>query len=139
MNARHWLKSAPTWGVVGVLLLAGAAQARDVQWSVAVNAPVAYPGNVRAVVSNGPGYYYQGPVIVQQPVLVQQSRRFYQVQPVVYEPERRCEPAPRWGWGSGWRRHHHRDDAYAYGDGRGDRRGDDDHGRHHGDRGRWHD
>ena len=146
MNARHGLTSLKTLGALGLILLAGVAQAGDVYWSVGVNAPLEGRGDVRAVVSNGAPYYYaQQPVIIRQPVLVRQPMPVYRVQPVVYQTERRCDEAPRRAWWHSRHHHHrhHREEVVAYRDDRGDGRAEfrdglAPRGRHEG-RGRWHD
>lgn len=73
-------------------LATGAAQARDVYWSVGINAPVAGVG-VGTVVSNVPhyGYHAAPPAYVQVP-----AYPVYQPAPVVYAPVPvvRYRPAP---------------------------------------------
>ncbi len=139
MNARHWLKVPTTLGALGLLLLAGAAQAGDVYWTVGVNAPLVRAGDVRAEFSNAPRYDSSRIMLVQQPIVIQQRAPVYQVQPVVYQS------APRWAHGHqaarwhGWHhRHDHRGgpDRYERGDRRDDHRGGGDQQRHER---RWHD
>ncbi|MFN6995165.1 MAG: hypothetical protein ACK4PH_13290 [Aquincola tertiaricarbonis] len=80
MSIRKTLTAA-TMVMAGVLA-AGAAQARDVYWSVGINAPVAGVG-VGTVISNAPhyGYHAAPPAYVQVP-----AYPVYQPAPVVYAP-----------------------------------------------------
>lgn len=97
--------------VLAGALGAGAAQARDVYWSVGIQAPVAGVG-VGTVVSNVPqyGYHAAPPAYVQVP-----AYPVYQPAPVVYAPvpvvRYRPLPPPRYvvvPQGHGHRHHHHR-------------------------------
>ncbi|MCR5865374.1 hypothetical protein [Aquincola sp. J276] len=80
MSIRKTLTAA-TMVMAGVLA-AGAAQARDVYWSVGINAPVAGVG-VGTVISNAPHYgnHAAPPAYVQVP-----AYPVYQPAPVVYAP-----------------------------------------------------
>jgi hypothetical protein len=78
-----------------LLAAAGAAQARDVQWSIGVHLPV-YPA-VMVGVSNAPVYpiYRPAPVmVVPQPVYVERPRVVYVPQPVYVR--QRVVYAPVW-------------------------------------------
>ncbi|URI10907.1 hypothetical protein MW290_18170 [Aquincola tertiaricarbonis] len=103
MSLRKTL-SAVTLLSAGVLA-AGAAQARDVYWSVGINAPVAGVG-VGTVISNAPparyyspppARYYAPPAVVYQPapVVAVPAYPVYQPAPVLYAPPvRYYRPAP---------------------------------------------
>ena len=91
------------------VLAAGAAQARDVYWSVGINAPVAGVG-VGTVISNAPPVrYYAPPAVVYQPAPVLYAPppppvRYYRPAPppaYVVVPQR----APRHWHGGRWADH----------------------------------
>lgn len=84
-------------------LACGSAQARDVYWSVGINAPLNGVGQVGTVVGN-----YPGPAVVYQPAYQPVYQPVYRPAPVVYYPA----PAvvyPAYGY-----RHHPRWDRRDY-------------------------
>lgn len=87
MSIRKTLTAASL--LMAGVLCAGAAQARDVYWSVGINAPVAGVG-VGTVISNAPSYGYQAPYVAVPAYPV------YQPAPVIYAPPpvRYYRPAP---------------------------------------------
>lgn len=109
----------------GGLLAAGAAQARDVYWSIGINAPVAGVG-VGTVISNAPAY----------PVAVMPAYPMYAPAPVVMVPPPviAYRPAPRYvavpvyphrhGHGRWARERWERDRDGRWDDRRGHRHGD---------------
>ena len=111
----------------GGLMLASAAHAGGVYFSVNVDAPLVPIGRVATVVTNAPAYGYGQPVYVQPaaPVYYQPAPQVYyrpappvyvQPAPVVYRPAPVVVPAPvvyepRWGWDDRHHHHHHDDDG----------------------------
>ena len=94
-----------TLALAGGLAAAGA-QARDVYWSIGIQAPLHYGGTVGTVISNGP-VYHSAPVYYPQPVYydavpVYYPQPVYRPAPVVYAPypvyyqPRRVVYAPVW-------------------------------------------
>ena len=92
--------------VAATLVLAAAgAQARDVYWSVGINAPLQPGFSVGTVISNAPVYrpapvIYSEPVYYAEPVYVLPA-------PVLYVPQRMYVPQPQ-GYAPVWARHGHR-------------------------------
>ena len=98
--------------VAATLVLAAAgAQARDVYWSVGINAPLQPGVSVGTVISNAPLYrpapviysepaYYQEPMYYPEPVYVRPA-------PVFYVPQRVYVPQPV-AYAPVWVRHGHR-------------------------------
>ncbi len=117
MNKSIWAGLA-----LAAALASGAVQARDIYWSVDIQAPVYPAGSIGTSISNAPRAYYAAPVVfvpqpvyyvpapvayVPQPVYVPQ-RVVYRQYPVVY-------PAYAYGphkvkWQHGKHRGHHHDD-----------------------------
>lgn len=99
----------------GIALAAAGAQARDVTWSIGINAPL-HPGvSIGTVISNAPVYrpapvVYAEPVYVPAPVYVRHAPVVYMPQPV-YAPQRVVYVPARVarGHGHGHWRHKHRD------------------------------
>jgi hypothetical protein len=115
--------------LLAVGLASTSAHAKDVYWSVGVNAPLDGVGHIGTVVSNYPS---RGPVVVQSPdyypvyqPVYQQPVRVYRPAPVVYYPAPVVYEPYRY-------RHHPRWDRRDY------RRGEwrDDRGGHHHHHGR---
>ena len=96
-----------------LVLAAAGAQARDVYWSVGINAPIQPGVSVGTVFSNAPVYQLA-------PVFYQPAPVYYQPAPVVYLPQPYYAPrrvvygtgwyAPRHGHGHGSDRGHWRHD-----------------------------
>ncbi|MBT9502463.1 MAG: hypothetical protein IV092_14565 [Burkholderiaceae bacterium] len=88
--------------VLAAGLACGSAQARDVYWSVGINAPLNGVGHVGTVVGN-----YPGQAVVYQPAYqpVYQPVYQYRPAPVVYYPAPVVYPA----YGHGHRHHPHWD------------------------------
>lgn len=114
----NFIRTSRRWWVSGALALAawgavGAAQARDVYWSVGVGAPGA-----AVVVGNAP-VYVAPPVVVQAPRYYQPAPAYYAPEPVYYaprpvyygpQPVYRMQAPPRWverGHRHGGPRHDH--------------------------------
>jgi hypothetical protein len=99
-----------------LVLAAVGAQARDVFWSVGINAPIQPGVSFGTVFSNAPHYqpapvYYQpAPVVYVEPV-------YYQPAPLVYLPQPYYAPR-RVVYGTGWYAPRH-----GHGHGRGNDRG----------------
>ena len=109
-----------------LVLAAAGAQARDVYWSVGINAPIQPGVSVGTVFSNAPVYqpapvYYQpAPVYYQPAPVVYVDPVYYRPAPVVYLPQPYYAPrrvvygtgwyAPRHGHGHGSDRGHWRHD-----------------------------
>jgi hypothetical protein len=100
-------------------LTAASAQARDVYWSVGINAPIQPGVSVGTVISNAPGYLpapvvYAEPVYVPAPVYVRPAPVVYLPQPV-YVPQR-VVYGPVWvppGYAQArWRHRQHRHEGY---------------------------
>ncbi len=95
-------------------LTAASAHARDVSWSIGINAPLQPGVNIGTVISNAPVYqampYYQSaPVIYAEPVylpapVVYMPQPVYAPQRVIYAP-RRVVYAPAWVPGGHGQRH----------------------------------
>jgi hypothetical protein len=82
MNKTVWAGFA-----IAAALSGGAAQARDIYWSVDIQAPVYPAGRIGTSISNAPRAYYAAPVIVvPQPVYV--SAPVAYLPPPVYVPQR---------------------------------------------------
>lgn len=126
MKKRLILAAAAVLALCG----AGMAQARDLNWSVAIGEP-----GIGAVISNGPGYYGYAPRVYAPPPVV-----YVPAPRVVYEQPYAYAPVP-WGYAprgyvyaqprhDHWRpRYEERTRYWRDDDRRGDWRGD------HGDRG----
>jgi hypothetical protein len=82
MNKTVWAGFA-----IAAALSGGAAQARDIYWSVDIQAPVYPAGRIGTSISNAPRVYYAAPVVVvPQPVYVSA--------PVAYLPPPMYAPRP---------------------------------------------
>ena len=112
--------------VAAALVLAAAgAQARDVSWSIGINAPLQPGVSIGTVISNAPGYYAApvyyapAPVVYAEPVYYAPAPFYLRPAPVVYLPQPYYAPrrvvyasgwsAPRHGYGRGhgnWRYEH---------------------------------
>ena len=109
-----------------LVLAATGAQARDVFWSIGINAPLQPGVSVGTVISNAPVYqpapvYYQpAPVVYAEPVYYQPAPVFVRPAPVVYLPQPYYAPQ-RMVYAPGWApsRHGH---GYGRGHGRSDYR-----------------
>ena len=123
--------------VAAVLVLASiGAQARDVYWSVGINAPVQPGVSIGTVISNGPAYrpapmYYEtapvyysaAPVIYAEPIYYRPAPVFVRPAPVVYLPQPYYAPRRvvyAQGWAPSYRGHGH-----GHGHGRDKWRDDD--------------
>lgn len=85
-------RSRSIWAAFAVAVAAtvgsGAAQARDVYWSVDIQAPIYPAGRVGTSISNAPrASYYAAPLVVAQPVYYVPAPVAYLPQPV-YAPHR---------------------------------------------------
>jgi hypothetical protein len=104
-------------------LTAASVQARDVTWSVGINAPLPTGVSIGTVISNGPVYHpaplvYEMPVVLPPPLIMRPAPVVYVPQPV-YVPQR-VVYGPVWvppGHGQArWKHKHHRHDRYRYRD-----------------------
>lgn len=129
--------------VLAGALTSGAAQARDVYWSVDVDAPVMVGGNVHTEFSNAPRVRYvqpqpvivaPAPVVIEQPAPVYMERRWCPPR-AVYVPARPVVAYPVYPGGDRWYRHHdwRHDGVRGWGDGWGrHERWEHEHRGHHG-------
>lgn len=100
-----------------LVLAAAGAQARDVYWSIGINAPLQYGGNVGTVLSNAPVYqsapvyYAPAPVVYAEPVYFP-APVYVRPAPVVYWPQPYYAPQ-RVVYVNGWAQH--RGHGYGHG------------------------
>ncbi|MDP1693421.1 MAG: hypothetical protein Q8L49_15975 [Burkholderiaceae bacterium] len=99
---------AKTALVAATLVLAAAgAQARDVYWSIGINAPLQPGVSIGTVFSNAP-VYQTAPVYYQPAAVVYAEPVYYQPAPAIYLPQpyyvpQRVAYAPAWAPGHGHR------------------------------------
>ncbi len=93
---KAWIVAAAT----GLVLAAGAAQARDVTWSVTVGSPQPVFAPPRVIYAPPPVVYHPAPVVYAPPPVV------YRAVPVVYQPVPVYYGPP--GHAKHWHKKHHR-------------------------------